>query len=191
MKQNMVISEVLATAQDTADNVPVGQMAGHGISAGGGQSFSYRCEEHGYIVGIINVQPVTAYQQGVHRQFSRLDRLDYAWPTFANIGEQEILKQELFAQAAGPKDVFGYVPRYAEYKYMNSRVAGEMRTSLNFWHLGRIFDDAPLLNAEFIECNPSKRIFAVTAEDENSIFAHIMNKVTVNRKLPRYGIPTI
>jgi len=79
-KKNMIISEVLATAQNTAENTALGQMGGHGISVGGGNKFSYRAEEHGYIIGIINVQPVTAYQQGLHRSFTRFDHLDYAWP---------------------------------------------------------------------------------------------------------------
>lgn len=193
-KQNMVISEVLATAQSTDDGVAIGQMAGHGISVGGGNRFNYRCEEHGYIIGIINVQPVTAYQDGLHRSFSRLSRLDYAWPTFANIGEQEVLQKEVKARVANntdPNRIFGYVPRYAEYKFLNSRVAGEMRSSLNFWHLGRIFATDPALNEVFISAFPSTRIFAVTDEDQDHIYAHIFNNISAIRKLPKYGIPSI
>jgi len=195
-KQNMVISEVLATAQSTADNVAVGTMAGHGISVGGGNTFNYKCEEHGFIIGIINVQPETAYQDGLHRSFTRFNRLDYAWPTFANIGEQEIRNKELVAElpnTSDPEGVFGYVPRYSEYKYMNSRVAGEFRTTLDFWHLGRRFNTAfpPALNESFISCYPSTRIFAVTESNEDHIFAHVFNNISAVRKLPRYGIPSI
>ena len=199
-KQNMVISEVLATAQSNNDGataeIAVGQMAGHGISVGGGNTFTYNCEEHGYIIGIINVQPETAYQDGLHRHFTRFDRLDYPWPTFANIGEQEVLVKEIQAQPSTgtPEDIFGYIPRYAECKYMNSRVAGEMRTSLNFWHLGRQFSPTlppPVLNEEFIECVPDTRIFAVTDPNEDHIYAHIFNNISAVRKLPRFGIPSI
>ena len=191
----MVISEVLATAQNSDDNVAVGQMAGHGISVGGSGQFTYHCEEHGFIIGIINVQPVTAYQDGLHRSFTRFDRLDYAWPSFANIGEQEVRWKELYASqitSEDPDSVFGYIPRYSEYKFMNSRVAGEMRSTLSFWHLGRIFNSAaPLLNEDFISCVPSDRIFAVTDPGSDHVYAHIFNNVTAVRKLPRYGIPTI
>lgn len=190
-KQNMVISEVLATAQNTEAIIPVGQMAGHGISVGGSGNFSYRAEEHGIIIGIINVQPDTAYQDGLHRKFSRFDRFDYAWPTFANIGEQEVLQKEVYAKTATPNAIFGYVPRYADYKFENSRVAGEFRDTLAFWHLGRIFASDPALNAEFIRCQPSTRIFAVTDEDEDHIFAQVFNDITVYRKLPVFGTPTI
>lgn len=189
--QLMTIGEVLATAQSTDDGVAVGSMAGHGISVGGGNRFSYRAEEHGYIIGIISVRPDTAYQDGLHRHFSRFDRLDYAWPLLANIGEQEVLQKEVYFKTENPNNTFGYVPRFAEYKFMNSRVAGEFRTSLAYWHLGRIFASDPALSSEFIECNPDTRIFAVTDPEEDHIYAHIYNNVTAIRKLPKYGIPQL
>lgn len=190
VKQNMIISEVLATAQDTTEGVALGQQGGHGISVGGGKRFTYRSEEHGFLIGIINVQPDTAYQQGVHRQFSRFDRLDYAWPIFAHIGEQEILNKELYVGAAAPNGTFGYIPRYSEYRYLASRVAGAFRTTLSFWHMGRIFSSPPGLNESFIQADPTKRIFAVTDENEDSIYSHIFHNIMVNRKLPRHGIPS-
>lgn len=188
--QNMVISEVLATAQNDGSAVAVGSMAGHGISVGGGNTFTYTAKEHGILIGVINVQPDTAYQQGLHKQFMRMDRLDYAWPTFANLGEQPVLNCEVYYDHDSGKNTFGYIPRYSEYKYANSRVAGDMKTTLNFWHLGRIFANDPNLNSDFIECNPSKRIFAFEG-DEDSIYSHIFNRISVIRKLPKFGIPTI
>lgn len=191
-KQNMIISEVLATAETTAANITVGEMAGHGISVGGGNRFRYRAEEHGYIIGIINVQPDTAYQQGLARHLSRFDRLQYAWPTFAHLGEQEILNKELLGFGTNPDGIFGYIPRFAEYKHHNSRVSGQMKTSLDYWHLSRQFSGTtpPALNAAFIECNPDPRIFAVTDPAEDHIYAHIFNNIKVKRKLPRFGIPS-
>lgn len=190
--QNMVISEVLSTAETTDANVPVGQMAGHGISVGGGRNrIRFQAEEHGWIIGIISVMPDTAYSQGVHRQFQRFDKLDYAWPTFANLGEQEVKNKEVYADHPNPDDTFGYIPRYSEYKFANSRIAGEMRTTLEYWHLGRYFATPPALNAAFIECNPSPRIFSVTDENADHIVAHLYHDIKAVRKLPRFGIPSI
>lgn len=186
--QKMVISEVLSTAET---DIPVGNLAGHGISVGSGKEFTYYCEEHGWIIGIINVQPVTAYQQGLPRMFSREDRLEYYWPSFANIGEQEVKNKEIYVSNDGlNEDTFGYVPRYAEYKYIPSRVAGEMRTSLSQWHLGRIFENRPNLNANFIQADPSTRIFAVT-EGVDHIYGHIFNNCRALRKMPKFGTPQI
>ena len=186
-KGKMVISEVLSTAETT---LPVGNMAGHGISVSGGNEFSYRVEEHGWIIGLISVTPETAYQQGVHRSLLKNDRLDYFWPTFANIGEQEVKNAEIYATGNQVGETFGYVPRYAEYKFLNSRVAGEMRTSLDYWHLGRKFSAKPNLNGAFIQCDPSTRIFAVEEEGVDNIYGHIFNNIKAIRKMPKYGTPT-
>jgi len=190
--QNMVISEVLATAQNPeAGGAALGQMGGHGISVGGGSMMSHFCEEHGYVISMIVIRPKTAYQQGLHRSLSRFSALDYPWPTFAHLGEQEVKQKEIFAASLTPDDTFGYVPRYAEAKFANSRVAGELQTTLDFWHLGRIFATDPALNATFIECAPRLDIFAVTDPEEDHIVGHIFHNVNVRRKLPRYGIPSI
>lgn len=189
--QNMVISEVLSTAENTEANVPVGYLAGHGISAGGDGGYYFKAEEHGYLYCLTRVTPVTMYQQGLHRMFSRSDVFDYAWPEFANIGEQPILNREVKADHATPEGTFGYIPRYAEYKFANSRVSGEMRDSLSFWHLGRIFQSDPALNADFIKCDPSPRIFAVTDPDEDQITGQIIHDFQVKRILPKFGVPTI
>ncbi len=192
VKTPVVISEVLNTS-GTEGELPQGNMAGHGIAVSSGKSGSYYAEEHGYIIGIMSVMPKTAYQQGIPRTFLKLDPLDYFWPSFANIGEQEVKLQELYAFTANADDTFGYVPRYAEYKYMPSRVAGDFRNSLDYWHLGRIFGSEPTLSQEFIECTPedTARIFAVTDPDSQKLYCHVLNKIKAVRPMPKYGTPTI
>lgn len=200
VKTPVVVSEVLNTSgtfessdPEAPTSPPQGNMAGHGISVSSGNSGSYYAEEHGYIIGIMSVMPKTAYQQGIPRTFLKLDPLDYYWPSFANIGEQEVQVQELYAYTTNQNDTFGYVPRYAEYKYMPSRVAGDFRTSLNYWHLGRIFDNEPTLSQEFIECTSedTQRIFAVTDPDAQKLYCHVLNKIKAVRPMPKYGTPTI
>lgn len=188
VKSPVVVSEVLNTTGQEG-GLPQGNMSGHGISVTSGKSGSYYCEEHGYIIGIMSVMPKTAYQQGIPRTYLKSDSLDYFWPTFANIGEQEVAKEELYAYTANAKDTFGYVPRYAEYKYMPSRVAGEFRTSLNYWHLGRIFATEPSLNSAFVECDPTKRIFAVEDPSTDVLYCHVLNKIKAVRPMPKYGTP--
>lgn len=193
-KAPVIISEVLQTSSSD-ETTPQGTMAGHGISANSGKNINFFCEEHGYIIGIMSIIPRTAYQQGIPKTFLRTSHLDYAWPTFAHIGEQEVLNKELYFDPAdvtngGDDGVFGYVPRYSEYRYMPSRVAGDFRTSLNFWHMGRIFDNRPALNTAFVQCQPRNDIFAVSTDTQN-IWAHCFHKIRVNRRLPKYGTPTL
>lgn len=191
VKSPVVISEVLNTTGDTdvADPLPQGNMAGHAISVNSGNYGSYFCEEHGYIIGIMSVMPKTAYQQGIPKHFLKANNLDYFWPSFAHIGEQAIQNKEIFVNSTTPNDTFGYIPRYAEYKFMNNRVAGEFQSSLDFWHLGRIFATEPSLNETFIECLPDDRIFAVQ-DGTDYLYAHVLNKIFASRKMPVYGTPT-
>jgi hypothetical protein len=191
VKTPVIVSEVLNTTGQTT-GLPQGNMAGHGISVSSGKSGSYYCEEHGYIIGIMSVMPTTAYQQGIPRTFLKNDTLDYFWPTFANIGEQEVKNNELYAYTTTSEQTFGYVPRYAEYKYMPSRVAGDFRTTLDYWHLGRIFQNQPALNKTFIECTPNQttRIFAVE-DGTDPLYCHVYNKIHALRPMPKFGTPTI
>jgi len=190
VKSPIVISEVLNTT-GTIGELPQGNMAGHGVGVATGKFGSYYCEEHGFIVGIISIMPKTAYQQGVHRKWSKIDDpFQYFWPTFAHIGEQEVLNKEVYADHSDVDGTFGYVPRYAEYKFENNRVAGDFKTSLNYWHMGRIFATDPQLNQQFIECDPTNRVFAVEDPEVQKILAHVLNKVTAIRKMPKYGTPT-
>jgi hypothetical protein len=182
------VSEVLQTAPASGGSTPLAEMAGHGIAVGSNSNIEYRCEEHGFIIGIMSVMPKTAYQDGIPKMFSREDRFDYFWPEFAHLGEQEVLQKEIYADTATPDATFGYVPRYAEYKYMNDTVHGELRTTLDFWHLGRQFSSDPSLNQSFIECNPSDRIFAVTGQEQ--LYAIINHKVMARRPMPYFGTPT-
>lgn len=185
---------MLSTAQtETTSGVnPVGQMAGHGISAGGTEMFSYNAKEHGYIIVMTSVYPDSLYQQGVERMWRREDNLDYAHPIFANLGEQAIKNSEIYlADTIDPNGDFGYLPRYSEYRYGVSHVTGQMRDDLEYYHLGRRFDEQPLLNESFLNCEPSKRIFAVTDEEEHPIYAHIIVDHKVQRKLPKYGTPQL
>lgn len=204
-KQPVQISEVLATAHDVA--TPVGELAGHGISVGKSNRFTYRCQEHGHIIGIMSIMPRTAYSQGIDRMWSRRTKFDYAWPELAHLGEQEILSKEVFYgfSAASDNDngqVFGYIPRYAEYKFKNDRIAGDFRSTLMFWHLGRNFEQRPVLESKFTTMSENgwdgagdlettyRRIFAVENETDY-LWCQLFHRLTAKRPLPYFGVPTI
>lgn len=188
----VMISEVLQTSE-TVDS-PQGNMAGHGLNLGNSGHFSKYCEEHGYIIGICSVMPKTSYQQGIPKMFSKPDKFDYFWPEFEHIGEQAILNKELIATTDTTRnnEVFGYIPRYAEYKYIPSTVHGYFKTSLDFWHMGRIFDPAnpPELNETFINADPTRRIFAVEDPDEDVLLVHMFHNIKAQRKMSYYSDPS-
>lgn len=188
IKTPVTISEVLNTTG--TENAPQGQMAGHGLSVVNGRYGSYYAEEPGYIIGIMNVQPQTAYYQGIPKHWLKIqDPTQKLFPVFGNLGEQEIQRQEVYAYTDQAEQTFGYIPRYSEYKYANNRVAGEFKTTLDFWHMARKFDIEPALNQNFIECDATDRIFAVN-DGTDYLWCHVYNKVRASRLLPFYGTPT-
>ncbi|QGF19319.1 major capsid protein [Antarctic microvirus CAA_003_V_1] len=189
VKSPVIVSEV----QNNADNgsMPLGQLGGHGVSVQQGTMGGYYCEEHGFIMGIMSIMPKTAYQQGLNKLWLKTTSpFEYYFPSFANIGEQEIKNKELYAfQGITGDDTFGYIPRYAEYKYENNRVAGDFRTTLNYWTMSRIFATPPLLNDTFIKSDPTFRVWAVTNPLEDHLYCHILHKVTASRLMPKFGTP--
>lgn len=194
-KQPVQVSEIVSTFQSPeGTGNPQGNMAGHGVAVGQQNGFKRFFEEHGYVIGLISVLPKTAYQQGLPRHFSRNDRFDYYWPEFANIGEQEVKQKELYFAPNTQSEVladetFGYQSRYAEYKYQPSTVHGEMRDTLAYWHMGRIFTSRPVLNNSFIESNPDDRIFAV--QNAEHMYCQLYNRVDALRPMPYFGTPTL
>lgn len=186
------VSEVLQTSS-TDETSPQANMAGHGISAGINNGFKHYFEEHGYIIGIMSITPRSGYQQGVPRDFTKFDNMDFYFPEFAHLSEQEIKNQELFVtnDNAYNEGTFGYTPRYAEYKYHQSEAHGDFRGNLSFWHLNRIFEDQPNLNTTFVECNPSNRVFATSETEDDKFWVQMYQDIRALRLMPKYGTPML
>lgn len=173
-KQTISFSEVLQTSPNidtgTSEDVGVAEMKGHGIAAVRSNRFRRFFEEHGLVITLMSVRPRTMYMQALHRMWSRRNNLDYYQRELERIGQQEIFRREVYAEAdnagAGGDSIFGYGDRYSEYRHMQSQVAGEFRSTLDFWHMARDLSSAPTLNSDFIRCAPTDRIYASSATDE-------------------------
>jgi len=195
MKQPVIFSEVLQQSATASQPTPQGNQAGHALSVGRNYIGRYSCKEHGYIIGIMSAMPVPAYQQGIPKEWARVSKYDYYFPEFANLSEQAVLNQELYVAADGLNDdIFGYQSRYNEYRYVKNSVCGLFRTTLNYWHLGRIFDSRPALNSDFIsldstEVTALKRVAAVTSQP--LMLASVGNNIRAWRPMPEFSDPGI
>ena len=187
-KSPVIVSEVLQTSSSDATS-PQGNMAGHGVSASSTFCGKYRATEHGLIMGILSIMPRTMYQQGMDRQWLRRSRYDFYFPEFANLSEQAILNCELYATTveATNKAIFGYQGRYDEMRTKRNMVCGQMRSTFDYWHLGRIFSSQPALNESFIQCVPDKRIFA--APSEPGFIVQFANLIKAWRPMPIQSDP--
>lgn len=193
-KSPIMISEVLQTSAGTQSS-PQGNMSGHGFGASRSFSVNKAFTEHGYIMGILSIMPKPSYFQGRKRELARWTWSDYYQPEFAHLGEQAVFKSEVLCNASTatadftPGDIFGFQPRYEEYRRKLSGVHGDFRASLSFWHLARVFSSAPSLNADFIECAPSKRIFAAAEQADRPCWVMMNLDVRAIRPLPKHGNP--
>ncbi len=180
------------TSVDSNSN-PQGNLAAYGTVSTSGHGFSKSFTEHGVIIGMLSVRADITYQQGLDRMFSRQTRYDFFWPAFAGLGEQEVLNKEIFADGTVADDaIFGYQERYAEYRFKQSKVTGQFRStfaqSLDLWHLAQDFANLPTLSPQFIEDNPPiDRIVAVPSEPQFIFDSYI--KLKCVRPMPTYGIP--
>lgn len=199
-KSPIVISEVLQTSGSNIDgqSTPQGNLAGHGLTADFSHVTKYRATEYGLIIGLMSVMPRLTYNsQGINRQWLRQTKYDFYWPEFSNLSEQAIYKSEIYATTVNnghifdgeldSSDFFGYQGRYDEMRTKNNMICGEMRSELSYWHMARSFDTEPNLNADFVTCNPTKRIFAV--QNRNGLVVNFGNNIKALRPIPYISEP--
>jgi len=202
-KSPIVISEVLNQAGPNSDGttqlLPLGEMGGHGLSVSANHGFNKRFSEHMIVMGIMSVMPTTGYMQGIPKRLIKFDRYDEYFRHFAHLGEQEVLNKEVYTDFVNGgtwnEQTFGFTPRYAEYKFRNDTVHGDFKTTLKHWHMARIFETPPGLNEDFVQGDPTTRIFAVDdegqSEQTDKLYVQIYNNIKAIRPMPVFGVPKL
>ena len=188
--QPVNFSEVLQTSAGT-ESSPQGNMAGHAFSIDVSKIIKTFVEEPGALIGVCSVIPDAIYQQGINRRYTKESRYEYCLPAFADIGDQAIRKKEIYVKSSDPDGIFGYTGRYDEYRSEADEIHGHFLTDMNYWTQARIFDNEPQLNSEFLECTPSKRIFAYEGSDYPALYMSSTTTLLVSRLLPRIARPSL
>lgn len=183
----------------TGGTTAQGNLTGMGSVYVDRHGFHKSFTEHGYLMCIVNVRADITYQQGIEKMWTRSTRFDFYWREFAHLGEQAILNKEIYFQAttalnATDNAVFGYIPRYEEYRFSFGRVSGKFRsqdaTPIDNWHLAQEFGALPTLGQTFIEDDTETildRVVAVASEPD--ILADLWFDIKVARPIPVYGVP--
>lgn len=200
-KSPVLINQVTQTSE--SGTTPQGTLRGKGITADKNYICSYTASEFGYLIGLMSVLPMPSYQQGVPKKWLRKSKTDFFFPMFAHLSEEPVFEEQIFAFAADEDNgqtgdnkiwngkVFGYQAPYNDMRQNQNIVCGSLRDTLSYWHAGRIFDTAPSLNSDFIECNQARdhidRIFAV--QNIPGLICNFANIITAIRPLPKYGEP--
>ena len=184
----VVFSEVLQTSQ-SSDTSPQANMAGHGITGGVNKLIHIKCLEHGYIVCIGHFMPRSQYQQYIPKYLLRFNRMDIPNPLFQHIGEQAVMRKEIYPNSANPDETFGYVPRYTELTTIPSVLRGHMKDTFLHWSMARVYSSEPVLSAAWRYEKPSNRSFAVP--DEEQIVMQVGFEINARRPFKRNPQPGI
>lgn len=194
---NINIDQVLQTSSTTSTS-PQGNTAAFSCTVDTGEMFSQSFTEHGTLLGLAVIRTDHTYQQGIERQWTRTEQLDYYIPQFANLGEQKIRNDELFATGtATDTQVFGYQESWAEYRYKPNRISGEMRSaasqSLDAWHYGDDYATLPTLSSGWIDETTANidRTISVQSSTANQFFGDFYFDATYVRPMPVYSIPAM
>ena len=184
------ITQVANQAQ--AESEFLGDLGAFSVTGDTHDEFTKSFTEHGALYGLLVLRTDKTYSQGIPKYFKRSDRFSYYWPVFANIGEQPVDKDEIYATATG---TFGYQEAWASYRFRNNMCSGEMRpyvsNGLFSWTLADDYSEAPTLSDGWIREDKANvdRTLSVTSAVSHQFWADIYFNYKHTRPMPVFSIP--
>lgn len=208
VENNNGTPDIQISGQDTKNpfGTTLGSAAGFGSGFDKGSLVDeFTAKEHGFIFVMFSLVPHAYYDTGLDRSFLHRSYGSFAWPEFANIGDQEILALELTQNELGeqaPIDeqtIFGYAQRFVEYKMKLDRVSGllEENQNLSVYALKRGFDNqtgVPSLGKDFLTI-PVDFLDQVsnvsTKVSDFGCMVDVYFDARALRVLPEYSLPSL
>lgn len=189
------INQVIQTSS-TDSTSPQGNTAAFSMTTMSRNMATYSATEHGFIIGLAAIRVDHSYQQGLSRMWTRSTRFSYYDPMLANLGEQAVLNQEIYAQGtAVDEQVFGYQEAWADYRYHTNMITGEMRSTyaqtLDAWHYADKYTELPKLSSDWIKEGTENidRTIAVQSENSRQFICNFYFDQTWTRAMPIYSLP--
>lgn len=207
---------------DTPSGTPLGGYAGKGLGYGE-DTFEYKAEDYGFIIICNSFVPKIGYYQGLNRHVLHNSPLDFYTPEFDQLGNQAISAMELYTVGendarstsgeqrvddmkvpALKSQIFGYTPRYSEYKVGFDRLTGDFRLNSkstagdtsNAWHLfrdvtGLGWDDPSFIvhTHDFVKGMDAKqydRLFYNTTDEADKFY--VIHDFNVISKSPMHSL---
>lgn len=187
------MSQVIQTSGTTTES-PQGNTAAVSVTPYNGSMFTKSFEEHGYVIGVCCIRHDHTYQQGLERMWSRKTNLDFYYPVFANLGEQAIMKKELYLTGTETDEqAFGYQEAWAEYRMKPNRICGKFRSNatrtLDSWHYGDNYTETPSLSQAWMKEGDSEIQRTLAVDNEPQFIMDTVIDNTSVRPMPMYSIP--
>lgn len=179
------VSEVLQTSSSDSTS-PQGNMSGHGFSVFATAPRTKTFEEHGCIVRVLSIVPRAMYSQGAPREDLKRTPEEFGLPVLSHTIMDAVYKGEVkWTGTDTDMQPLGYRNIYDEYRQMYSRVAGQFRSSLDYWTWCRKFASQPALNKNFIQVEQIDRPFAT--ENTDHFLVDVKTIAKAYRPLPKRG----
>lgn len=197
------ISEVEQNSATVQGETPQGNLAGKGLGYAANSRVKYRFPEPGFLMAIFSIRPQAVYFQGLPRMYTRWDAFDYYDPLFDHLSEQPIYKSELFYEwdvrpGSDSDAVFGYTPRFSEYRTSQGEIHGNFRNNLRYWVSPRVLDSSVALNRTFIEVEGySQGLYKQFAYEGTStagadhFLVHMNHHIKMLRPMSKYATPKL
>lgn len=191
------VNQVIQTSS-TDSTSPQGNTGAYSMTTLSRNMCTYSATEHGYVLGLAAIRVDHSYQQGLSRLWTRNTRFSYYDPMLANLGEQAVLNQEIYAQGK-PQDeeVFGYQEAWADYRYRTNMITSEMRSTyaqtLDAWHYADKYDALPILSSSWIKEGTENidRTLAVQSSNSHQFICNFYYEQAWTRPMPIYSVPGI
>lgn len=189
------VNQVIQTSS-TDSTSPQGNTGAYSMTTLSKNMCTYSATEHGYVLGLAAIRVDHSYQQGLSRLWTRSTRFSYYDPMLANLGEQAVLNQEIYAQGqAKDEEVFGYQEAWADYRYRTNMVTSEMRSTyaqtLDAWHYADKYNALPTLSSSWIKEGTENidRTLAVQSSNSHQFICNFFYSQAWTRPMPIYSVP--
>lgn len=211
------ISEVLQTSGEAVNDTVLGTTGAVSRTMNSNKNlFTYSAVEHGLLYCITTVRHSLSYSQGISKEFTNLEALDFYNPVFNGIGEQPIYKREILANipnrqglkrpefdTAGTSvvnfgdnaSILGYNEPWWDIFYMPSRSSGLLdpvgATSLNTWTLTKTFDTPDITGAQVRVADDTTIDRTIRVQNEDQFIGEYLFDMTITAKKPLRSLPGI
>lgn len=196
-REPLNITQTVQTSATLSNTQELGGTGGMSHTTFSNHGFTKSFQEHSVLLGLLIVRQYHTYQANLHRMWTRRDKLDYYTPILAHLGEQPVYKYELDARGtSSDNDVFGYQERWAEYKYGQQIITGQMNsnyaTPTDNWHYGDKYLSQPTLAQNWVQETPEyidRTIGVKSTSGKHQFLFDIVSNCIFTRPMPVYCTP--
>ena len=183
----VTISDVVSTA--ATEGAVLGEYGGKGLQYTEGKTLVFENDSYGYWVTLSTIVPEAGYTQGLDPTLTSVDKMNLYNPDFDAVGMEATPKENIVAtnfivgDVTGPKDTFGFVPRYSKFKVAQNLTNGDFnRRSLRNTYMPYTLDKQ-------INCNDYDIVSQTTYNSETEYKTKLVkiNKSYRTQQLPVAG----